>query len=142
MFNIPTLSPGKHKLQFRASDVQNNTSQVTLDFNIVGGMPDDDLRIDATENPATTATTFIVSHDLGNMPVDVTIEVFDLTGKRLWIGEEQGTQSVGNYTRTWNLMDTNGGVLPAGVYLYRAKISAQGNTKMSKARKLIVQGKR
>jgi hypothetical protein len=49
---------------------------------------------------------------------------------------------VGNYTRTWNLMDTNGGVLPAGVYLYRAKISAQGNTKMSKARKLIVQGKR
>lgn len=142
MFNIPTLSPGKHKLQFRASDVQNNTSQVTLDFNVVGGMPDDDLRIDATENPTTTATTFIVSHDLGNMPVDVTIEVFDLTGKRLWIGEEQGTQSVGNYTRTWNLMDTNGGVLPAGVYLYRAKISAQGNTKMSKARKLIVQGKR
>ena len=142
MFNIPTLSPGKHKLQFRASDVQNNTSQVTLDFNVVGGLMADNIWIDATDNPARTSTTFIVSHDMGNTPIDVTIEVFDMTGKLLWAGEERGAQTVGNYTRTWDLVCTDGHVLSAGVYLYRAKVAAQGSAKTSKARKLIVQGKR
>ena len=142
MFNIPTLSPGKHKLQFRASDIQNNTSQVTLDFHVVGGLMADNIWIDATENPARTTTTFIVSHDMGNTPVDITIEVFDMTGKLLWTNEERGTQTVGNYTRTWDLVCTDGHVLSTGVYLYRAKVAAQGTAKISKARKLIVQGKR
>jgi len=142
MFNIPTLSPGKHKLQFRASDIQNNTSQVTLDFHVVGGLMADNIWIDATENPARTTTTFIVNHDMGNTPVDIIIEVFDLTGKLLWTNEERGTQTVGNYTRTWDLVCTDGHVLSTGVYLYRAKVAAQGTAKTSKARKLIVQGKR
>jgi len=37
---------------------------------------------------------------------------------------------------------TDGHVLSTGVYLYRAKVAAQGTAKTSKARKLIVQGKR
>ncbi len=141
MFNIPSLAPGKHTLQFRASDVQNNTSQVVLDFNVVGGLMTDNIHIDATDNPARSATTFIVTHDMGNTPVDITIEVYDMSGKRLWTGEERGTQTVGNYTRTWDLVCNDGHLLSTGVYLYRAKITAEGTSKVSKTRKLIVQGK-
>ena len=79
---------------------------------------------------------------MGNTPVDITIEVFDMTGKLLWTNEERGTQTVGNYTRTWDLVCTDGHVLSTDVYLYRAKVAAQGTAKTSKARKLIVQGKR
>ena len=137
-FSIPLLSEGQHTLTFRAWDILNNSSTTSLNFHVVEGMGAGDVNIIATDNPAVTSTTFIVTHNMGNAPADVEIEVYDRSGRKLWTGVETGVTDMNGYTRSWDLMISGGGRLQPGIYFYRAKLTVQGSSKLSKARKLIV----
>lgn len=137
-YSIPELTPGKHKLLFTAWDVLNNSSTSELTFNVVEGLKPNILDADVSTNPATTTTTFIISHDRAGSPVDVTIEVFDMAGRCLWKHEEDNVTTDGAYTYTWDLSQSNGVRLQTGVYVFRALVSGSGSRKASKAKKLIV----
>ncbi len=139
-YAIPELEPGHHTLQFRAWDILNNSSVAKLDFNVVSGLKPRVTKVSATNNPATTETTFIVTHDRNNGEMDVVIEVFDASGRLLWKHGESGA-SVGNtYTVKWNLTTDGGQKLQTGVYLYRARVSCDGSSQATKANKLVVIG--
>lgn len=137
-FNIPELAPGKHKLKFRAWDILNNSSTTELSFNVVRGLRPDFLSVSCTENPARLSTTFIINHDRAGSNMDVEIEVFDISGRPLWKHTENGVAANGAYTIDWDLTANNGGKLQTGVYVYRIRISSDGSTKVSKAKKLII----
>ena len=137
-YSIPELTPGKHKLTFRAWDIQNNSSATTLNFNVVSGLRPSLFDIGVTENPAKTSTTFIVSHDRRESNMDVVIELFDTSGRQLWRHAESGIPTSDTYTVTWNLSVDGGRPLGTGVYLYRVKVASEGSSYTSKTRKLIV----
>lgn len=137
-YSIPTLEPGDHTLRFRAWDVLNNLSTTTLRFHVKAGLQPTLYDIDATENPASNTTTFIVNHDFQGSDADITIEVFDTTGRLLWHHISQGTTPAGAYTYTWDLTQDDGHQLDTGIYLYRARISCNGGDGNSKTKKLIV----
>ena len=139
-FQIPTLAPGKHRLQFRAWDANNNPSVTSLDFYVVEGLAPNLLQVDVSKNPATNSTTFILTHDRTGSEMDVELEVFDMSGRQLWIHKERGVISDGAYTYDWNLTLDNGSRLTTGIYLYRASIASEGSRKVSQAKKLIVTG--
>ena len=139
-YALPELSPGRHTLQFRAWDVLNNPSTCTLDFNVVRGLEPRLFNVSATNNPATTSTTFILTHDRMGSSMDVEIDVFDLSGRQLWRHEESGVSTSSAYTVGWDLTTDNGQRLQTGVYLYRARVSCEGSGKVSKSKKLIVIG--
>lgn len=137
-YNIPQLAPGKHTLTFTAWDILNNSSTATLDFNVVEGLAPNVYNIDCSSNPATTGTTFIVTHDRAGSNLDVVIEVFDISGRPLWKHSESGVASSGTYTFDWDLTGDTGGKLDTGVYIYRVKIGGDGSGMVSKAKKLII----
>lgn len=137
-YSIPELTPGRHKLRFRAWDTMNNSSTAELTFNVVSGLTPGLFSIGCTDNPARTSTTFIVNHDRYGSNMDVEIEVFDISGRPLWRHKENGVSPIGAYTVDWNLVKDDGGRLHTGVYLYRVQISCDGSSKASKAHKLIV----
>lgn len=137
-YSLPKLSLGKHKLQFRAWDVLNNSSTTELTFNVVSGLKPTIFSTDVTNNPATTTTTFIITHDRVGGELDVTIDLFDMSGRQLWKHSETGVSDTGAYTVTWDLTLSNGSKLQTGVYIYRASISSDGSKRVSKAKKLIV----
>nr|WP_314517720.1 type IX secretion system sortase PorU [uncultured Prevotella sp.] len=137
-YSLPELSEGPHTLQFRAWDIQNNASTVTLHFNVVKGLAPDIYSVSASKNPAYNETTFIVSHNYMGSNVDVEIEVFDMGGRLLWHHVESGVSSGNAISTNWNLIVDNGTRLQTGVYLYRVRLSCDGATKVSKAKKLIV----
>lgn len=136
-YSIPTLEPGTHNLLFRAWDTMNNSSTAQLKFNVVKSLKPTIYSVDVTKNPASTSTTFIVSHNLAGSPVNVTIDVFDMSGRQLWTYLESGTQT-GSYTVDWNLTTSNGQRLQTGVYLYRIRLNADGSQMASKSKKLVV----
>ncbi len=136
-YNIPELEAGEHTLVFRAWDILNNMSQAELSFRVVRGI-EPSFSISCTDNPAKTATTFVVAHDRVGSDIDVEIEVLDTRGRTLWRHEDNSTSSDSNYTYTWDLTASGGQHLETGVYLYRVKLTADGATKRSKAKKLIV----
>ena len=139
-FSIPTLEEGLHSLRFRAWDVLNNSSQAELTFNVVKGLSPQCFNVSCTRNPATTSTTFIVNHDRTGSQVDVTLEVFDASGRKLWQHNESGVPTDNTYTLDWDLTVDSGSRLHTGVYLYRVIIGNDGGKQTSKAQKLIILG--
>lgn len=105
---------------------------------MVNGLCPGLIDINCTANPATTSTTFIISHDRAGSNIDVEIEVFDTSGRPLWKHSESGVSANNNYTVDWDLTGSNGGKLQTGVYIYRVKLGGGGSDMVSKAKKLIV----
>ena len=137
-YQIPELSAGKHTLKFRAWDILNNSSTVSLDFNVVRGLTPKLFNVGVTKNPASTSTTFIINHDRVGTTMDVDIDVFDASGRLLWTRHESGVSTNGAYTSTWDLCTDNGQQLQTGVYLYRVRVACEGSSQASKANKLVV----
>lgn len=137
-YSIPELEEGPHRLQFRAWDIQNNSSTAVLHFNVVKGLRPQLFNIGVTNNPARTSTTFIISHDRMESNMDVVIELFDAAGRQMWRHAESGVSATGNYTVDWDLSVDGGRPLQTGVYLYRVKVLSEGSSYVSKTKKLIV----
>ncbi len=139
-FTIPELSPGPHRLQFRAWDVLNNSTTTELAFEVVPGLGPQLGSIGVTDNPARTATTFLINHDRRGSRMEVQVEVFDVAGRLRWSHAESGTAADSSYRIGWDLRQRNGARVQPGIYIYRVTVGADGGKKASKAQKLIVVG--
>lgn len=133
-FSIPALSEGKHRLIFRAWDVLNNSSTSELVFQVVDGLAAGGLSVICTKNPATESTSFIIGHDRAGGEIEVTLDVFDLSGRQLWKHTERGVSADNSYTLDWDLRLSGGSRLQTGVYLCRFQLDGGS----SKTVKLIV----
>lgn len=138
-YNIPALDEGEHTLRFRAWDILNNVTVSELRFTVVKSQKPE-VSISCTDNPATESTTFIIAHDRSGSALDVTVEVFDTSGRMLWSQTDGGVSQASPYTLTWDLTCANGARLSPGVYLYRVKVASDNAVRTSKAKKLIVVG--
>ena len=137
-YSIPELAEGEHSLSFRAWDLMNNSSVAELTLQVVKGLRPQCFDVDCTRNPATTSTSFIVSHDRAGSTIDVVLQVFDTSGRQLWEHAETGVSTDSTYTLNWNLTVDSGSRLRTGVYLYRVLVGSEGTVKTSKAKKLII----
>ena len=139
-FTIPELSVGQHRLLFRAWDVLNNSSTSELSFNVARNAGEGEINVICTKNPATTTTSFIITHDRSNSAVDLTIELYDMSGRQLWKTVRTDVPSEGTVTVDWDLRIGGGSRLRTGVYIYRIQLSGNGGTSASCANKLIILG--
>lgn len=137
-FSIPELSEGPHRLQFRAWDVLNNSTTTELNFKVSKGVTPTFFDVECTHNPATTNTAFRIIHDRIGSNLDITLDIFDMAGHHLWQHHEQGTPYDNTYTINWDLCVDGGRRLHTGVYLYRVRISSDGSSQTSKAKKIII----
>ena len=137
-YSIPALDEGEHKLTFRAWDILNNSSQTELDFRVSQTAQAKIVSVAPTRNPAYTQTTFLINHNRPGSLINVTLDIFDTSGRHLWQHSEQGTSEGTTYTIDWDLTTDSGRRLQTGVYLYRVTISCDGSNQTSKAGKLII----
>ena len=137
-FVLPELTVGPHRLLLRAWDVLNNSSTAELQFNVVRSLQPTIFSVGCTKNPASTNTTFYVSHDRAGSQVEVQIDVFDTSGRQLWCHKGMGVSAGQVYTVDWDLTTSGGHRLLTGVYIYRVTISSDGSGQASQAKKLII----
>ena len=137
-FSLPQLDYGQHRLLLRAWDVLNNSSTAELMFNVVKALEPNCFSVTATKNPATTSTTFVISHDRTGSQMDVELDIYDTSGRLLWKHTESGVSTDNTYLVDWNLCVDGGRRLQTGVYLYRVAISCDGSQQASRAKKLII----
>ena len=137
-FMIPELSPGRHKLLFRAWDVLNNSSTSELVFNVDRSSGNGDISVICTKNPATTTTSFIVNHDRSSTMVDATLDIYDMSGRLLWKYVKMGVPTAGTFTIDWDLTIGGGSRLMTGVYIYRIQVEGNGGLNATYTNKLIV----
>lgn len=137
-YSIPKLTPGEHKLLFRAWDVLNYSSTAELTFNVVEGYSPNIFDVDCVPNPATTYTTFRIFHDRAGSELTAILDIFDMSGRHLWSQTENATPPDNIMTFDWDLTTSGGRRLGTGVYLYRIRLNCEGGSYASKAKKLII----
>ncbi|MBO5679050.1 MAG: type IX secretion system sortase PorU [Bacteroidaceae bacterium] len=137
-YSLPTLDEGTHTLMFRAWDMMNNATTVTVHFEVVEGLRPRILDITTSHSPAREHTTFLLTHDRPETEVSISIEVFDFSGRILWRHDEQAITPANNYSVGWDLITSSGQPLGTGVYLYRATVTSPTGTSASRVRKLTI----
>jgi hypothetical protein len=145
-FPFKKLSEGSHKLSLKAWDVANNATEETLQFVVSNSASIALKNVLNYPNPFTDRTCFQFNHSLGNIPLDVKVDIYTITGQKvksieaLWTGTE--TLQVGDCI-SWDGNDEFGDPLARGIYLYRISVSTGNNTSQpilgeSKFEKLVI----
>lgn len=132
-FKLPALRTGKHTLTFKVWDLQNNSSDQTIEFEVVKGLEPVIFDVYNYPNPVKASTKFVIQHDRPESVLDTKIDIFDLAGRLVRTLSQSTLDEV-----SWNVTDSEGRSLPTGVYLYRVSVSLDSKTVHSKINKLIV----
>lgn len=139
VFSLPEVEPGKHTLKLVAWDNVNNSSSAELEFIAELYRKPNIYDVTTDVNPAKTSVNFIVSHDQTSITTTFQVDVYDLSGRKLWAGStEDYNTSGGSITFNWDLTDLSGSRVPKGIYLYRATVRTADGVESSKTKRLIV----
>lgn len=130
-FSIPQLSIGSHKLLFRAWDILNNSTTTELLFEVSEDAGAGEFNVTCTQNPASTNTQFVITHDRPGSELKVTLDVFDLGGRQLWRQTDTVMATNDTVTIDWNLNVAGGSRLHTGLYLCRLTLN-DGDSKTMK----------
>lgn len=123
-YPLEGLAVGAHTLRLRVWDTAPNSAEATLDFFVAKEIVPTIYEVYTDCNPASVEANFYVSHDRPDRELTVTIEVFDMMGRRLWQATQQGRSDMfQSQPITWDLTDYGGHRVNRGIYLYRATIS-------------------
>ena len=80
-YALSNLSVGEHKIKLKVWDIYNNSSSEELMFNVV---EEEEITIDKVlnyPNPFTTSTEFFFEHNQVCNFLDVSIQIFNISGK-------------------------------------------------------------
>ena len=124
------LSKGGHTLTLKAWDLQNNSSEKTIEFFV-----DDNVEIQLTDvlnypNPFAEETKFVFTHNKNGSELEVVIRIYDVVGKfvtELLSNDVNVSNSSG--TITWDGRNYNGSTVDNGIYIYTTEVTdTYGNT--------------
>lgn len=110
-----------------------------IDFNVAAALDPVITSLGTNVNPASTSVVFTLTVDRPNSHLECELDVYDLSGRRVWSNHNSVTTDMESSTSMeWDLRDSSGVRVPRGIYLYRATVRTQEGTYSSKTRKLAV----
>lgn len=138
-FRLPPLEVGEHVLRFKIWDVNNNSSEQTLNFTVKAKEKPELAHVLNYPNPFTTRTSFFFEHNQVNTNLETQIQIFTVSG-RLVKTINQMVNSFGYRSAgiEWDGRDDFGDQLAKGVYVYRLKIRTPDGQVAEKFEKLVL----
>lgn len=132
-YRMPVLANGKHTLNFKVSDLLNNSSVKSIDFEVINGLAPQIFSVYNYPNPVKQQTRIIVNHDRPETILKTTVEIFDISGRKIWSFSQPSADSI-----SWDLISNDGVKVKTGVYLYRVSIKTSTSDVTSKTNKMLV----
>ena len=131
-YKMPQLTEGKHQLRFRAWDLLNNSTTCTLDFEVVKGLAPHVYQLISYPNPAKSGEPihFVVDHDRPTSQLDVTINIFDVSGRKVYSCMQTGSGHI--------QLSPSSLRLGAGVYFCQLHIKTADSATTTQKTKIII----
>ncbi len=138
-YQLNKLKPGKHTLSLKVWDVNNNSTEETIEF-IVQEQSELALKhVLNYPNPFTTHTEFFFEHNQCCTNLDVQVQIFTVSGKVVkTINKQVYTQGYRSEGIVWDGLDDFGDRLARGVYVYRLKVRTPEGEIADKIEKLVL----
>jgi len=114
-------------------DLLNNSTTKSLNFEVVKGLAPVIFSVSSRPNPVKDQVTIVVSHDRPETVLRTTVEVFDITGRKVWSFSQSSINNI-----SWDLITNDGKKLKTGLYLYRVNIKTMNSDITSKADKMLI----
>ena len=138
-YNFASLEPGPHTLSLKVWDVNNNSSERSIEFVV---QEQENIVLDHVlnyPNPFTTRTEFFFEHNQVCSHLDVQIQVLTVAGNLVkTINETVHTQGFRSEGIEWDGLDDFGDQLAKGVYVYRLKVRTPDGEIAEKIEKLVI----
>lgn len=133
------LSVGEHRISFKVWDILNNSNMVYTNFIVAESAELALKQVLNYPNPFTTSTKFMFQHNQACNPLNVTIQVYTISGKIVKTIRQsilcEGYRPEGI---NWDGRDDYGDKLGRGVYIYKLSILDINNKKAEKIEKLVI----
>jgi len=123
-YPFANLPEGRHKLTVRAWDVTNNSATGTTEFIVSSDGTLALAQLLAYPNPMTRQTTFRINHNRAESPLDIVVQITDLSGRL--VKEISQTVSNGSNLVTeiqWDGTLDNGAPIAAGLYHFQVRVT-------------------
>jgi hypothetical protein len=138
-YTLKNLSVGKHTLEVRIWDVNNNSSVATVEFTVV---EDEAVQLDHVlnyPNPFTSKTTFFFEHNQSCSSLETQIRIYTVSGRLVrTINKQVATSGFRAEGIEWNGTDDFGDQLAKGVYVYRLSVELPDGGTAEKLEKLVL----
>ncbi|MCD6063247.1 MAG: hypothetical protein K0R82_1158 [Flavipsychrobacter sp.] len=138
-FPLNDLSDGLHRITVKAWDVNNNSGEGYVDFEVADGKIVKVQNLINYPNPFTEITHFRFEHNHPDEQMTAELNIYTSDGvlvKKL----EQAFVPTGSHANeiTWDGYSDTGVRLPSGVYIYRMKISTAESIETTAYQKLVI----
>ncbi len=134
-YQLSDLTPGKHKLFFRAWDLQNNSVSAELEFEVVSDLKMSIYDMYVYPNPVENIANIVIEHDKPLTLLDVYLYVYDLSGRIVY---QYNSNLVTDYTYKINLDFDANCLLSDGIYYLKAVLVDDNKRKTTKSTKIFV----
>lgn len=138
-YPLEDLSAGNHTLRLKVWDNFSNSSEKTIEFNVIKGLKPQLYEVYTTASPAHTEANFYLTHDRPDATITVRLSIYNLMGQEVWTSTQTGKSDMfKSFPITWDLTDATGRRVQRGIYIYRASISTDGVQESTKSKRIAV----
>lgn len=136
IYQLPVLENGVHTLKFKGWDLANNSSEVTISFNVTASLQINHLV--AFPNPASSYADFMACHNRYGEKMDVNLEIFTQQGILVdYIKTESSSSGFNTQPIRWTPGSNNVRV-PSGIYYYRMRLTTTDGSTAVQSGSLII----
>ena len=138
VYPLAGIAPGKHRITITAWDNQNNPANTTITFEVTeaGALVVDDIA--NYPNPFHSETRFVFTHNQQGMPLELTLQIFNLEGKLMKTLFNTIIPGSNRFDgMPWDGAGDSGAKLSPGIYLYRLTISSNGKRKVKSGKVML-----
>lgn len=139
LFPFKDLEEGRHELEIKVWDVQNNSALAYTEFIVVNSLEVALDQIIAYPNPASQSSTFRFSHNQECRGVKAIVEIYKSDGRKVRTFEGD---IVCDGSRTdlieWDLSNDAGGLVESGLYLFNIQIITETGASAQYGSKVVV----
>lgn len=138
-YNFSTLEPGPHTLSVKVWDVNNNSSETSIEFVVT---EKEEVALEHVlnyPNPFTTHTEFFFEHNQACVDLDAQVQIFTVSGRLVkTINQSVLCNGFRSEGIEWNGLDDFGDQLAKGVYVYHLKVRTPDGETAEKTEKLVI----
>lgn len=136
-YPLGEIQPGEHTLRLTVSDNVGNTTEKEISFKVRADWKPTITSFYPIANAGYTSITFRITTDATPPGAKARIEIYDLSGRRVFLSQDKGVYS-DSTDMDWNLCDSAGRRIHQGFYVARVVLTASRGAVITDSCKIAV----